>query len=104
MTRRRTETLTRIAIVMMSEPLGRHYGYGLLARAHVASGALYPILDRMLQDGWVTDYWEAPGELTARRPRRYYVLTNRGRDELGAIQAQAADDPRFGHAFGGVAP
>jgi PadR family transcriptional regulator PadR len=94
----------RIAVAMMNEPFGRHYGYGLSTTAHVASGVMYPILDRMLADGWVTDYWETPDEITAKRPRRYYVLTNKGRTELGSIERQAVTDPRLAHLFRAAGP
>lgn len=69
----------------MNDPYGRHYGYPLLAAAGVRSGTLYPILDRFLADGWLGDDWELPDEATAKKPRRYYTLTDKGRIELGAL-------------------
>jgi PadR family transcriptional regulator PadR len=80
---------------MMADPFGRHYGYSLSRAAHVASGVMYPILDRMLEDGWVTDEWETAEAGRNARSRRYYTLTNAGRAELGGITAIAQADPRF---------
>jgi PadR family transcriptional regulator PadR len=97
-----TEALARVAIAMMSDPNGRFYGYDLSRQARVRSGVLYPILDRMLRDGWIADEWELPSELTARRPRRYYTLTEVGRDELGGIRDRALLTPRFAPMFGRV--
>jgi PadR family transcriptional regulator PadR len=85
----------RVAIAMLADPMGRQYGYALSQTSHVRSGVLYPILDRMLEDGWVTDEWEMPEESGAKRPRRYYTLTDLGRRELGAVAASAKTDPRF---------
>jgi len=80
----------------MADPMGRHWGYELSKAAGVRSGVMYPILQRLLHDGWVTDGWEDPAEITRRRPpRRYYVLTDSGRRGLGAVVADAQHDPRF---------
>ena len=100
MSRRKTEALVRLAAVLMGDPYGRHYGYALMSEARILSGTLYPILDRMLTDGWVTAEWESPDEADASRPRRYYTLTNAGRSELDALLAEAATDKRFGFVAG----
>src|SRR5438045_2920422 len=102
MKRRTTDALVRVATTVMNDPDGRYYGYELSKASHVRSGALYPMLDRFLADGWVIDEWELPGEETAKKPRRYYSLTDEGRRHLGGIAAEAKDDPRFGFAFGGA--
>jgi len=89
MKRRRTEASMKLALAVMEDPFGRFYGYDLSRRANVASGVLYPVIDRWLADGWVTDEWEFPTEVTAKKPRRYYMLTDLGRRELGSL-AEAA--------------
>jgi len=95
--RRRTHNLVQVALALMDDPMGQHWGYSLSQKAHVRSGALYPMLTRMLEDGWLSDGWEDPTEIHGQKrpPRRYYELTDRGRRELGAIAAEAAVDPRF---------
>jgi PadR family transcriptional regulator len=87
MTRRRTKARVRVARAMLNRPSGRHYGYNLMTAAHVLSGTLYPILDQMLADGWVTDDWDV--DERTNKPRRYYTLTDHGRRQLDDIVAEA---------------
>lgn len=89
MERRRTLALMKVAVAVMAAPHERFYGYPLAKVSGVRSGVLYPMLDRFLADGWVTDAWELPHETATKKPRRYYTLTDRGRRELGAVAAQA---------------
>lgn len=61
--------------------------YGLeLARTLVASGeivssegTIYPLLSRLRNDGLVETFWQ---ESDQGPPRRYYTLTDRGRESL----------------------
>lgn len=86
---RRTNALVRVAIAMMEDPNGRHWGYDLSRRCGVRSGVMYPLLTRLLTEGWLTDGWEHHVE--GRPPRRYYQLTENGCRELGAIARTAAN-------------
>jgi PadR family transcriptional regulator PadR len=80
----------------MEDPDARQWGYDLSRRSGVRSGALYPILSRMLDEEWMTDGWEDRDEITEKRPpRRYYELTDVGRSELGAVLRAASTDARF---------
>ena len=82
----------------------RHWGYELTKSARVRSGALYPILRRMLDEGWLDDGWEERSEITGKRPaRRYYKLTTEGAEALGALLVEARQDFRFGVILGGFA-
>jgi PadR family transcriptional regulator, regulatory protein PadR len=93
---RKTHSLIQVALALMSEPGGRHWGYDLSRRSGVRSGVLYPTLQRMLDEGWVVDGWEQQGEVRAKRPpRRYYKLTDKGMTELGALLSEARWDARF---------
>ena len=47
----------------------------------VEQGSLYPALDRLQKQGWVTSKW---GESPTGRQARYYTLTAAGRRRLGA--------------------
>ncbi|MDQ6750279.1 MAG: PadR family transcriptional regulator [Actinomycetota bacterium] len=101
---RRTHALIQVAIALMDDPAGRYWGYDLSKRAGVRSGVLYPILARMLQEGWLDDGWEDPAKISAKRPpRRYYELTAQGHAELGAILHNARSDTRFGALVGRLA-
>ena len=100
---RRTHSLVQVAIALMDDPMGSHWGYDISRRAHVRSGVLYPMLTRFLEAGWLTDGWESDNDATGRPKRRYYTLTDLGRRELGAILLDARHDGRFVAHFGSPA-
>ena len=81
----------------MADGSGRHWGYELSKRSGVRSGVMYPILQRMLNEGWLADGWEdQPQAGRAKRPpRRYYELTDEGKAALSAVLAEARRDARF---------
>ena len=89
-----------MAAVLLDDAFARYWGYDLSRRAHVRSGVLYPLLQRMLEAGWVVDGWEPEAETGGRRPpRRYYELTDEGREALGGLLSEARVDPRFAVYF-----
>jgi PadR family transcriptional regulator PadR len=90
-----TTALVQVAMVLMLEPDERHWGYELAKASGVRSGVMYPILRRMMEEGWISDGWENPNEVEGRPPRRYYTVTDKGRAALGALGVQVASDPRF---------
>src|SRR4051794_15826530 len=89
---RRTKALVAVAIALMEDANGRHWGYELSKRSGVRSGVMYPLLTRLLDEGWLTDGWEDPNAIGGRPPRRYYQLTDDGMRELGAIVRTAANE------------
>jgi PadR family transcriptional regulator PadR len=55
------------------------YGLEITARTGLLPGTTYPILQRLLDHGWLTDEWEDLDPHKAARPRRrYYRLTEDG--------------------------
>jgi PadR family transcriptional regulator, regulatory protein PadR len=107
---KRTYTLVQVALALMADAHGRHWGYELSKRSGVRSGVMYPILQRMLDEGWLVDGWEDQPRVgkAKRPPRRYYELTEEGSIALGAVIAEARRDARFAPlisrpAFGGQA-
>jgi PadR family transcriptional regulator, regulatory protein PadR len=104
---RKTYTLVQVAAALMTDPTGHHWGYQLSRASGVRSGVMYPILTRLLAEGWLSDGWEDPQTIKDKRPpRRYYELTDEGRIQLGAIVAEASHETRFqgiGRLAGGVA-
>jgi PadR family transcriptional regulator, regulatory protein PadR len=92
-----THALVQVAAALMSEANGRHWGYELSRRSGVRSGVMYPILQRMLNDGWLADGWEDQTHAGSakRPPRRYYELTDAGKTALGAVLVEARRDARF---------
>jgi PadR family transcriptional regulator, regulatory protein PadR len=94
---RRTYALIQVALVLMADASGRHWGYDLSKRSGIRSGVMYPILQRMLDEGWLEDGWEDQAQVgrAKRPPRRYYELTDEGMVALGALVAEARRDTRF---------
>ena len=66
---------------------GEAYGYEIVSKLtaetngalEVTDGTLYPVLYRLERAGSVTVRWETPQRGV---PRKYYRLTDAGRDEL----------------------
>jgi PadR family transcriptional regulator PadR len=92
-----TYALVQVAATLMSDASKRHWGYELSKLSGVRSGVMYPILQRMLDEGWLADGWEdqARAGRAKRPPRRYYELTDAGIAALGALLAEARRDTRF---------
>lgn len=87
---RHTDSLVKVAQALCADPNGRHWGYPLTKTTGLRSGTLYPILNNLLEEGWLSDGWEKIDPSTAKRPpRRYYEITETGRRELGAVLARA---------------
>jgi PadR family transcriptional regulator PadR len=70
---------------------GEAYGYEIVSKLtaetngalEVTDGTLYPVLYRLERAGFVTVRWETPERGV---PRKYYRLTDEGRDELGRLE------------------
>jgi PadR family transcriptional regulator, regulatory protein PadR len=50
-----------------------------------SDGTVYPLLNRLRDAGWVTSRWMHEDD---QRPRRYYSITDLGRDHLGAFRTE----------------
>lgn len=92
---RLTRAQVAVALAVLADPDGQHWGYDLSRTAGVSSGVLYPLLTRWLLADWLTDGWENPAQISGRPPRRYYRLTVEGRTALGQYVAAARADRRF---------
>jgi PadR family transcriptional regulator len=72
---------------------GENYGYAIIKRVGELSGGeilwtdgmLYPLLHRLERNGYVKASW---GKSETGRRRKYYHLTDRGREELAQQQRQ----------------
>jgi PadR family transcriptional regulator PadR len=53
-----------------------------------SDGTVYPLLSRLRDAGLVTSEWRDPA---GERARRYYFITESGRDQLKAFRAEWAD-------------
>jgi len=93
---RTTHALVSVALALLDDPDARHWGYSLSKQSGVRSGAMYPLLTRLLNEGWLVDGWEDEAETGGDRPpRRYYQLTELGRRELGGVVRRADSERRF---------
>ena len=72
---------------------GEAYGYEIVSKLtaetngalEVTDGTLYPVLYRLERAGFVTVRWETPERGV---PRKYYRLTDAGRDELARLKRE----------------
>ena len=84
---------TPLVLAILAE--GESYGYALLRRVRELSGGelewtdgmLYPLLHRLSRVGYVASEWRKSPE---GRRRRYYAITDAGRDALAEQQRQWA--------------
>jgi PadR family transcriptional regulator, regulatory protein PadR len=82
---------TPLVLAILSD--GESYGYAILKRVRVLSGGelewtdgmLYPLLHRLRRLGYVTTEWRTSPE---GRRRRYYVITDDGREALADQRRQ----------------
>lgn len=73
------QVLTALLQVWDDDPAAALYGLEITARTELLPGTTYPILQRFLDHGWLTDEWEDVDPHKAARPRRrYYRLTDDG--------------------------
>lgn len=95
---RMTHTLVQVAMVLLDGDKPEHWGYEMSKTSGVRSGAIYPMLNRMIDKGWITCGWEDPAtSLDEGRPaRRYFGVTETGKDELKDLLRTATGDARFG--------
>jgi PadR family transcriptional regulator PadR len=65
------------------------YGYELVQEISkniaISEGTIYPLLRRLMEDGLFTTYLKESSEGP---PRKYYTLTDRGRQEQHALEAE----------------
>ena len=72
---------------------GEAYGYEIASKLteqtngslEVTDGTLYPVLYRLERAGYVAVRWETPERGV---PRKYYQLTNEGREELERLREE----------------
>ena len=72
---------------------GSSYGYLIIKRIkelsggkiEYADGMLYPVLHRLEKEGLVQSKWSMEGDS---RPRKYYEITNKGKEALIIEQEQ----------------
>ncbi len=79
--------------MFLDDPEAPLSGADIINNLKVFSGTLYPLLDRLENEGWLRSEWEQvePQEL-GRPRRRYYSLTALGLREASAEIAEIMGD------------
>jgi DNA-binding PadR family transcriptional regulator len=99
-------TSAPLVLAILSE--GESYGYAIIARVRELSGGeiewtdglLYPLLHRLEGAGLVASRW---GQAESGRKRRYYEVTDAGREELAEHRRQWMTAVNtLSHAFRGL--
>jgi len=80
-------------IVLHLLDAGEAYGYEIVTKLTtqsdgalgVTDGTLYPVLYRLERAGFVAVRWDTPERGV---PRKYYRLTDEGREELGRLKGE----------------
>lgn len=90
---RKPSTPTRLVFqALLDSPSDETYGFELAQATGLPSGTIYPILNRLGDEGLVKSRWAEVETKAQRRRRRYYELTGEGRRvarEATAKQAEA---------------
>ena len=80
-----------LCILRLIENEGRLYGFEILSRMGKAElpikeGTLYPLLNRMTEEGTLSSVWET--ENLKGHPRKFYSLTRDGKKLLSDMQEE----------------
>jgi PadR family transcriptional regulator PadR len=83
--------------LLQALPDGKRYGLEISEATGLLPGSVYPILQRLHRDGWVTRSQESidPHE-EKRPPRLYYSLTAEGAAKASAVVAGRRGRTRIG--------
>ena len=78
-----------IVLAVLSKLSEEQYGYSLInglkeQGLEIDQGTLYPLLRRLESQGLLQSNWR----IEADRPRRYYMLSNEGRDLLPRLKQE----------------
>lgn len=84
---RRTKTLIKIGTHLLANPDDQHYGYHLSKAVDVRSPSIYRVLNRLHDAKWLSSGSHEPSA-PGKPARRYYVLTDLGRQQLAALLAE----------------
>lgn len=73
-----------LSLLATAEPGHPEWGLSICKKAGYGTGTVYPVLERLLEWGLITAFWEDP-QPSDRPRRRYFLLTDAG---LAALQRQ----------------
>ena len=100
MPRKLSRTTLEVLGTFCEDPTTPRHGYDLIKATGIQAGSMYPILQRLEDEGWVDASWEAAIEpsIEGRPRRRYYTITGLG------ISTYQAERPTMLRRMGGLAP
>ncbi|WP_376702515.1 PadR family transcriptional regulator [Mesorhizobium sp. ISC25] len=76
---RLTSVSLKVLKIFIDAPRKPRSGIEISRESGIASGTLYPILDRLEDAGWFASAWENVDPAEVGRPRRrYYTITGEG--------------------------
>lgn len=99
LTEMRRGSLTLMVLGCLKKP---HYGYALLQVMQdmgvgIEANTLYPLLRRLESQGLLTSDWDT----SESRPRKYYLLNDKGQEVYGVLMAEWARMQRSINAING---
>lgn len=78
----------------------RHYSWNLRVACRMRAAIVFATIDMFCKAGWLSDHWQTPEEANpAHEPRRYYLVTEKGRQEMLVHLSRARQDGRFEDLF-----
>ena len=87
-----------LCVLVMLNKKQRSYGFEMLqllnqAGVEINEGTLYPLLNRMEKNNWLSSVWETP--TLSGHPRRFYELNNEGKELLPKMQSAFEQSSQF---------
>ncbi|MER5400898.1 PadR family transcriptional regulator [Streptomyces sp. NPDC002599] len=88
-------TMAVLGVLLDAKPDAPAWGLNICRDADLGPGTVYPILDRLLERGWLRS-WDEIKPHPGRPARRFYEFTGSGRAQAQeALEARAARRARF---------
>ncbi|MFF4147290.1 PadR family transcriptional regulator [Streptomyces sp. NPDC001698] len=88
-------TMAVLEVLLNAKPEAPAWGLSICRDADLGPGTVYPILDRLLERGWLKS-WDEVEAHPGRPARRFYEFTGAGRTQaLEALEARKARRARF---------
>jgi len=81
-----------VALVLAALQAGHRYGFDIMEATSLPSGTVYPLLRRLEAGAFVAAEWEGdePAQREGRPQRRYYAITDAGRELLARARQRFA--------------
>jgi PadR family transcriptional regulator, regulatory protein PadR len=86
---RLSHSALKVLNMFFIDPRRELAGADLIIGARVASGTIYPMLQRFEDAGWLSSEWEKGDPSTQGRPlRRMYRITSAGKAKVAELRAE----------------